>query len=282
MTIGSPNRIATSGDRVGSARVYETSVIQRGDFPVTVRIHLDDEPSELRWYIERLDTASKDTVIVASFPERSYVLANEIETEIVSVVEGGVFRFFIHRQDMWSSGMINTKYDLFLSDSDDEEQKVASGLLNGTVTFAESSFVANSLYSPLPSQAGDIFVSLALAFDQRPGDVHWVLLEKELILNNSTNRLENKRTILSFGPEQVYEPELAGSSLTHTIDVSSVSKNAEILFIFSDTGRDGMCCANGAGSYKLYKGTSTENEQNLLFSGSAKDARRAVHSFAPF
>jgi hypothetical protein len=38
-----------------------------------------------------------------------------------------------------------------------------------------------------------------------------------------------------------------------------------VKFIFTDTGRDGLCCEHGSGSYKLYNGTST-SDKDLLFS----------------
>jgi hypothetical protein len=171
--------------------------------------------------MERLDTIENNTVIVASFPEGSYVVENETATETVWVVEGGVYRFMVHRlyADTWTDDI---EYALFLSNTTDTEQKVVSGSVNGNLTYSENSFVAKSLNAPPLDGSGSAFVTLVIDFDQRPGDVHWVLLTKELVLNNITERLETEQAILGFGPEAAYGAELALSRLTVTIDVSSV------------------------------------------------------------
>jgi hypothetical protein len=285
VTIGSPNQafFDSSYDNVGSAQVYETSVIQKGDFPVTVLIQIGNYPEALRWYMERLDTTENSTVIAASFPERSYVVENETATETVWVVEGGVYRFMVERRPLHTETFNDDiDYALFLSNTTDKEQKVVSGSVNGNLTFSENSFVAKSWKAPPLDRSGSAFVTLVIDFDQRPGDVHWVLLTKELVLSNTTERLETEQAILGFGPEEAYGAELALSRLTVTIDVSSVLPGTEVMFIFSDSGRDGLCCEHDSGSYKMYNGTSAGKEEDLLFSGSAKEARRAVHSFAFF
>lgn len=233
--------------------------------------------------MERLDTTENSTVIAASFPERSYVVENETATETVWVVEGGVYRFMVERRPLHTETFNDDiDYALFLSNTTDKEQKVVSGSVNGNLTFSENSFVAKSLNAPPLDRSGRAFVTLVIDFDQRPGDVHWVLLTKELVLSNTTERLETEQAILGFGPEEAYGAELALSRLTVTIDVSSVLPGTEVMFIFSDSGRDGLCCEHDSGSYKMYNGTSAGKEEDLLFSGSAKEARRAVHSFAFF
>jgi hypothetical protein len=186
-------------------------------------IQIGNYPEALRWYMERLDTIENSTVIAASFPERSYVVENETATEPVWVVQGGVYRFMVDRRPLYTETVNDDiDYALFLSNTTDKEQKVVSGSVNGSLTFSENSFVAKSLNAPPLDRSGSAFVTLVIDFDQRPGDVHWVLLTKELVLNNITERLETEQAILGFGPEAAYGAELALSRLTVTIDVSSV------------------------------------------------------------
>jgi hypothetical protein len=280
VTIGSPNGKATGNegagaaivhDGAGSARVYETSVIQRGNFPVTVQVR---DPNDLYWYIERLDVEEDDRVIVASFRYATDIYGYYgTETETVMVVEGGVHQLFLDGRA--------TSYGVFLSAGVDEERRVAEGFANSTSDYrAQHSFVAISQDSSSASPSGTAFVTLAIDFDQRPGDVHWVLLSSELVVDDNTGRLRKERAILAFGPEEVYGSELAGGIFKQTIDVSSVSRSAEVKLIFTDTGRDGLCCENGFGSYKLYNGSGTGSDNDLLVFGDAKEARRAVHVFS--
>lgn len=201
------------------------------------------------------------------------------------LLEGGIYRFLAGKRPIWGWGDSlegDIDYALFLSNTTDEEWRVASGFVNVNRTFSENSFIARASNAPTPIPSGNVFVTLVIDFDQRPGEVHWVLLSKELVVNTRTESIEKEQMILAFGPEESYGAELALSRRTWTIDVSSVPPSAEVMFIFSDAGRDGLCCGYDAGSYKLYKGTSTGNKEDLLFSGSAEAAQRAVHSFSMF
>jgi Trypsin len=112
------------------------------------------------------------------------------------------------------------------------------------------------------------FFRLDIQFDRFPQEVGWKLI-------SSVNNTIASRTPLYYGPA------FANQLVTEIIPVPAMKTS--YTFIVSDSQGDGLCCAYGQGSYRLWKGPLKNNK--LLASGDAKakfrEETKFTVSFAP-
>jgi len=125
---------------------------------------------------------------------------------------------------------------------------------------------------------GERFSTLVRDFEERPFDLSWVVITNEVLgESRSSGPVRSGRAVLAFGPSQQYDHESSGSTYSETIDASAVSPRAALKLIFLDDGIDGFCCENGSASYRVYNGTSADDD--LLIS-SPDERRKEVTRFS--
>lgn len=269
-----------------SAGMATVQVFERGavpssaaDFQLMVAIHWNHtfkDPNEIRWFAERLDVEKRTVAAMeatASWWEFTY--ANGSMTSNMTLVEGGVYRFVFTVIDQYDEVPAS-----FLLSRVDGSREIVYGNEENT-TYSENSFLASSsgeLETAIPAgnATSRTFVTLQIDFDEHPSDVHWVLLARSFVIED--NEMKVKRTVLAFGPKTVYGNDFASSTYRERIDVSLTPSGSSLKFFFTDTGRDGLCCSFGTGSYRIYNGTSFISTDELV-SGSAEGLYREVQEF---
>lgn len=140
----------------------------------------------------------QETVIAADFPAGTYLVPYQTETRTVKLAEGGVYRLFVVGEG-W--------YEVIFSDN------VVQATGNIT-NHAQHLFVARASRGASTPQQGKVFATLAIAFDERPQDVNWVLLASKSVPDPDTKRTRKERRVLAFGPSQEYASEFAGQLYT--------------------------------------------------------------------
>jgi hypothetical protein len=271
ITIGSPDNIKFSTYRPGSVRVYETGItLKNGDFPIDIVIYTDEYyPDDISWSVERLDVERKETFNVINVPVGTYTIGNQTETTNLMLPDAGVFRFEINSFYSW--------YEIKIPRENGNDELIARKQVNETTQFSTHTFVSQSKQE---FPVGNRNVTLVIDFDDYPEEVHWVLVQSDLVMDHEFNKLKNKRTLLGFGPEEEFDSSLAGTQLIVVIDVSQTTAESSLKLIISDDGRDGLCCDYGMGMFRLYNGTfHSDNSDNLLVAGTAEGKRREVHPF---
>jgi len=271
---------------MATAQVFESGAAPSSvaDFHISLEIRWNktiDDPNEIRWFAERLDVGKRTVAAMEATTSWSeFRDANGIITSNMTLVEGGVYRFVLTVIDLYDE--VPTSFLLY---RDNGSRVTFFGNETNTM-YAEHSFIASSssdLSTAAP--AGNTtttpeFVTLRIDFDEHPSDVHWVLLARSFVVKD--NRMKVEHTVLAFGPKTVYGNELTSSTYSETIDVSLAPSDSTLKLFFTDTGRDGLCCSFGTGSYRIYNGTSFDDSTDALVSGSAEGLYREVKEFTLF
>jgi len=131
----------------------------------------------------------------------------------------------------------NTEYDNYVIAVDAAgNQSAASAILTTTTTNSGAICAAGPL-------------TLSITFDNNPDDVAWELKDKNNVWYAHSN-------LAGYGTQ------FPGSTLTIALPTLADGDYALVMY---DSGGDGMCCANGNGSYHISDGTT------VLASGSTYD-----------
>ncbi|MDF1695161.1 MAG: M4 family metallopeptidase [Saprospiraceae bacterium] len=121
------------------------------------------------------------------------------------------------------------------------------------VDAAGNTSIASTTLSTTTSNSGPVCASgpltLTINFDNNPNQVAWELKDK----NNQT---------YAFSSQNDYINQLPGSTIS--IALPSLS-DGDYAFVMYDSKGDGLCCANGNGSYQITDGTA------IIVSGSNYD-----------
>jgi len=170
----------------------------------------------------------------------------------------------------------HAEYSLYSAhDSTNDNLRV----IEGSGDFSDD--VSCPMAEPLDTSSllmGERFITLVRDFEERPSDLSWVVITNEVLgESRSSGPVRSGRAVLAFGPSQQYDHESSGSTYSETIDASAVSPRAALKLIFLDDGSDGFCCENGSASYRVYNGTSADDD--LLIS-SPDERRKEVTRFS--
>jgi hypothetical protein len=192
--------------------------------------------------------------------------------------ENGVYRFFL--LDSGSNGIGDGFYRIFsgTTDTSDESNAVVSGAGNSYTDHAEHIFIARKPGDNMTLPSDSPFLTLKIKMDDYPEDLLWVLKANDD--ETAMSRAVTTQSVIDAGPPVPYSADLAGQVVTTEIKFPAISAGATrgFTFFLIDTKADGLCCANGKGSYQLYLGDPVNNE--LIASGSAENTGRVVHDFA--
>lgn len=269
VTIGNPNtNLPGCSDRPGSVYVYETgAVFLEGPINITVSLFHDSE-YDFVWFVDRMDVQRNDPVYIIDTYDAD-ITPNETAT-YTAMVQNGVYRMIF-------DSSYNVTVDIYVND------QLIRSIENQTQS--QFTFLTTNLSSSnesLTSQGNKKYqnnssMTLSIDFDEKPYDIHWVVVRYDYVVdNNSRLILQHQRSIVAFGPQNVYGSELKNTQYNETINITNFSRESDLILIVTDDGRDGLCCEYGSGSIRLYNndGLTIVSENNF------NDTLRFIHRFS--
>jgi hypothetical protein len=234
-------------------------------FPLSVEFSLDDQPTELGFFVKRLDLLAPEA-FVAEVPKGTYTRAKLSVIESLMIRKGGLY--IIVFDDSGGDGIGG---NILVKAGSNLDSKTYS------IDFADKSswqlkFLAGSLPA-LPDNAKTL--DLRVRFDQFPQEFEWSLVGHLNVESHSSNvgRALEKQEVVAFSATP-YSQDLEEKYHRIPIHLPLHTGEKSFTMIISDSEGDGICCDfSSGGPVELFDGTK------LLFSDPFQGVARAYHSF---
>ena len=271
------NGIAAFGREYGSSQSVVFAAT--GDFPVSLKLQMDDSPTETSWFFERLDL--EVTASIALAPFGYYNTTTTTVEQSFLVPDGGFYRLTI--LDSNDNGICCDAGQGSISLTAGNDQKVVASVAGEFTSSTAFHFLASN---DLPTISNPRTLTLSLDFDQYPFEVSWLLLQgdDDSEVSSEARATQNtKQQIVAFGPRESssYSQAYASKTWDETIEVEAIPDGVtrSFTFVMLDSSGDGLCCDWGNGKYTLYDGSSSTVESKIVLSGKAQGTAREAQSF---
>ena len=313
--IRNKNGLLAQGGRFKAREI--TTFMMDGEYPVRLSVKTDKYPKEVGWSLVRLDVNPMATV--AAVLPGTYNETDAVIDTTLLVSKGGLYRWQL--DDTNSDGIccdfgegslrinVGSEMTTIFEGSGDYGATSSVTFVAGTDSASlqppiQSSTEPSSGSNPPPTspiggndtdEAGATLrnLTLQIMFDQWPEEVSWYLSKMgpsrnatDTIPTSTVRRFaKSQSSLVAFGPRSPFDKALANEQVEIVISVESLGLNQvqDYAFVLLDSGGDGLCCAYGMGTVRLYDaGPSSSvpsSTKTLLFETDATGVDRHTELF---
>lgn len=240
---------------------------------VTIEIDLDRSPSDLGWIVQSTNEFGVN-VTYASRPFFTYSSTNTVTVvESIKLPNNQAYTFIL--LDLGNDGMCCDSGGLRIYQGTSAATATAkylsanSSMLNRYAAIPFDFTVGrlptqSPTMTPAPSSTSEPsvqpsstrpFISIQIVFDEYPQHTGWIV---EALLDNEV-------LLIDVRYPGFYRKFSAGTSFTERVELLPYNSSGPIQYRFTmtDNENNGLCCANGSGSARVYMGDVSE--KTLLF-----------------
>ena len=243
-----------SEDAIIDSRPIRPTSAAEGDFPVTITVDVpstENWPQDINWRLERIDLPRP--VVVLTAPPTTYFISGAIVDKVAYVVPGGLYRLDM-RDDNFDG--FDGQYSVYTDTTNSSDRSTRAFSQSGIDVFENQrhKFLARpATYFP---DVDPRRISLEIQFDDFPSQLQWYIsieypLDGGLFYD-----------VVDYGPLDLYENDLANRNFVRSIRFNVIPPDvtATLKFAWTDSGRDGICCAFGQGYIRLWLGFPSDNQ----------------------